>query len=204
MVSENKFSIVLADPPWLYNDTKGNLPSCGGKTYPVMTLEDIQKIPVAELCDKKSCALFLWATSPKLPEALSVMSAWGFKFVTTVFVWVKTNPTNPKIYSGLGHYTNQNAEFVLLGKKGRLFRKERNVKQIVIAPRGKHSAKPPEVKERIVRLLGDIPRIELFAREKIKDGWSYWGNEVPCDIPENWVDWKSFTIEEREGATVGY
>lgn len=176
-----KYQIIYADPPWLYNDRRTHK-SAGMalSAYPCMSVEDICNLGVSLISDA-NCMLFLWATFPKLKEALRVLESWGFRYITTAFVWVKQNPINNGIYSGIGHWTNANAEIVLMGKKGRLDRKERNVKQIVLAHRTQHSQKPREVKDRIVHLLGDIPRIELFARQKTK-GWDVWGNEVESDI----------------------
>jgi site-specific DNA-methyltransferase (adenine-specific) len=114
---------------------------------------------------------------PKLREAFDVIEAWGFKYTTCAFTWVKLNPSGEGIYSGLGHWTNGNAELCLFAKKGSPKRQAKNVKQIVMSPRSRHSAKPPEVRDRIVSLIGDLPRIELFARTKCK-GWDCWGNEV--------------------------
>jgi site-specific DNA-methyltransferase (adenine-specific) len=123
---------------------------------------------------------------PMLQEGLDVIKAWGFWYRTCAFCWVKTNPNGQGIYSGLGHWTNGNAEICLFAKKGTPMRQEKNVKQVIIeeindnlliAPRGRHSAKPNEARNRIIRLIGDVPRIELFARERIA-GWDYWGLEV--------------------------
>lgn len=180
-----KYQIIYADPPWTYADPKGNDPKMGGITYPTMTLEEIKNLPIREISEK-DCALFLWVTMPMLAEGLQVIEAWGFKYITCAFTWVKLNPKGEGIYSGLGHWTNGNAELCLFAKKGHPKRQAKNVKQIVLAPRGKHSAKPEEVRNRIVSLIGDLPRIELFAREKV-EGWDIWGNELPNDIEMNGV-----------------
>ena len=176
----NKYQIILADPPWQYNDPKGNDPAMGGITYPTMSLDDIKMLPVSELAED-DCSLFLWVTMPMLKEGLEVIVAWGFRYITCAFTWVKLNPSGEGIYSGLGHWTNGNAELCLFSKKGHPKRVSKNVKQIVLAPRGRHSAKPDEVRDRIVQLMGDLPRIELFARQKTP-GWDVWGNEVESDI----------------------
>lgn len=172
----SKYCIIYADPPWPYNNPKGNDPKMGGITYPTMKMADIRNLPVSQIADKNS-VLFLWATMPKLKEAFEVIDSWGFIYTTCAFTWVKTNRTNNQIYSGLGHWTNGNSELCLFAKKGKLTRITKNVKQIVMAPVGQHSAKPNEVRDRIVRLMGDIPRIELFARKK-HDGWDCLGNEI--------------------------
>ena len=103
----------------------------------------------------------------------------NFKSVILHVVWdeVKQNPSGQGIYSGLGHWTNGNAELCLFAKRGKPKRQAKNIKQIVLSPRGRHSAKPLEVRDRIVSLIGDVPRIELFARQTAK-GWDSWGNEI--------------------------
>jgi N6-adenosine-specific RNA methylase IME4 len=187
-LSAMKFDVILADCPWSYRDDKGKNPAMGGITYPVMSDEDIYNLPVSEIANKDSL-LFLWATLPKLPEALHTMESWGFKYTTTPFVWVKLNPTGTVaqiakdvilrggVYSGLGHWTNGNIEIVLMGKRGTPKRKNKNVKQIIFAPRSRHSAKPKEIYTRIENLVISQSNIELFARQR-KDGWYSLGNEI--------------------------
>ena len=148
----------------------------GGITYPTMSLEEIKSMDIESISEKDT-ALFMWATMPLLGEALEVIQAWGFRYTTCAFTWVKLNPKGEGIYSGLGHWTNGNAELCLFAKRGKPKRVTKNVKQIVMSPRGRHSAKPTEVRSRIVDLIGDLPRIELFARETA-EGWDAWGNEI--------------------------
>jgi len=185
---KKKYNIILADPPWSYSDkrdnpTKNNPNGAGGATkyYNCMKIEDLKKLNVNELADE-NCMMFMWATFPKLDSALELMKAWGFKYRTVAFVWVKmkNNMSEPR-GDGIGFYTNNNAEIVLLGRKGKYWREEKNVRQIILEPKSKHSKKPDEIKERIVRLMGNIPRIELFSRDKT-EGWDVWGNEVDSDI----------------------
>jgi site-specific DNA-methyltransferase (adenine-specific) len=175
-----KYQIIYADPPWQYNDKKGNDPAMGGITYQTMPTKDIFALPISELADT-NCALFMWVTMPMLPDGLEVLKAWEFDYVTCAFTWVKQNKSGMGIYSGLGHWTNGNAELCLLGRKGKLNRLDKSVKQIMLAPLQEHSRKPTETRERIIRLLGDLPRVELFARRKV-EGWDCWGNEVESDI----------------------
>ena len=176
----SKYKIIYADPPWTYADKKANDPAMGGITYPTMELSDIKALKISDISDK-DCALFLWVTMPMLQEGLEVIRSWGFKYRTCAFTWVKQNPLGEGIYSGLGHWTNGNAELCLFAKKGTPKRQAKNVKQIVLSPRSRHSEKPREVRDRIVALMGDLPRIELFARQKT-EGWDVWGNEVKTDI----------------------
>ena len=174
--TSNKYKIIYADPPWAYKDTRQHDPKAGGITYRTMRLDEVKALPIKDLADK-DCALFLWVTMPMLNEGLEVIRAWGFKYITCAFVWVKQNPKSDGIYSGLGGWTNANAELCLLARRGRPKRIAKNVKQVVVSHRRRHSQKPDEVRERIVDLLGDLPRIELFAREEC-EGWDCWGDEV--------------------------
>lgn len=173
---KKKYKIIYADVPWLYNNPKNFDPAMGGVSYPTLTLNELKKLQIQEIADK-NCALFFWATMPKLKEAMEVIEAWGFNYTTCAFVWVKLNPKGKGIYSGMGHWTNGNAELCLFAKRSKPKREAKNVKQIVMSPVGKHSAKPDEVRDRIVRLIGDLPRVELFARKKV-EGWDCLGNEI--------------------------
>jgi len=183
-----KYQIIYADPPWDY----GNWSSikdeklarkCGRMMYPTMKLEEICMLPVNEIADK-DCILFLWAVMANLEKAFKVINSWGFIYKCCAFVWVKT--TSKGIYSGLGNWTLGNAELCLLATH-KIFPKRKNpVKQIVLSPKSKHSEKPIEVKRRIIELVGDLPRIELFARppkdrlfeDESYKGWDLWGDEV--------------------------
>lgn len=178
-----KYQIILCDPPWSYEDKMNNDPKYGGITYPVMTHEQIRNLPVSLVADK-NCALFMWVTMPMLEKAFDIINAWGFKYRTVAFTWVKQNPKGDGIYSGLGHWTNANAELCLFAKRGAPKRVAKNVKQIIMAPRSRHSAKPPETKDRIIQLMGDLPRLEMFARER-SHGFDVWGNEVESDVDFN-------------------
>jgi N6-adenosine-specific RNA methylase IME4 len=113
-----------------------------------------------------------------MEKSFEVIKAWGFKYATVGFVWIKTTNDKSKIRGdGLGKYTISNAEYCLIAKKGKYWRQHKNVKQIIMSPKDKHSKKPNEAKNRIIELAGDLPRIELFARQK-SEGWDVWGNEV--------------------------
>lgn len=176
--TEKKYDIIYADPPWAYHDTLGGNAKMGAMPYPTMTNEEICAMPIGNKIAKKDSILFMWATMPKLQEALDVIKAWGFKYKTCAFCWVKQNPKSGGVYAGLGRWVQGNAELCLLATKGHPHRISKSVKQIVMAPRGRHSAKPSEVRDRIVQLMGeDTDRIELFARD-YADGWDCWGNEV--------------------------
>ena len=144
-----------------------------------MEVSEICALDVRSLADK-NCALFLWVTMPELKSMMKVVEAWGFKYKTCAFTWVKTKKDG-KPLAGMGSYTKSNAEICILAMRGHIKAVDKTVPQIVMCPRMGHSVKPPEVRDRIVKLFGDIPRIELFARQKT-EGWDVWGNEVTNDI----------------------
>lgn len=173
-----KFGIVYADPAWRYDNNGGR--SAAEKIYPTMSIEEICALPVADIAAKDS-ALFLWATFPMLPEALRVIEAWGFRFKTVAFVWLKQNRKAKTWFYGMGFWTRSNVEICLLATRGKPQRQHKGIHQLIISPVEAHSKKPDEVREKIVRLLGDIPRVELFARQATP-GWEVWGNEVDRSI----------------------
>ena len=154
--------------------------------------EWIKNLPVPSICSK-NCILFLWAVSPQIPEALDVMKAWKFTYKTVGFCWSKETKYGKKV-SNLGRYTMANIELCLIGTKGHPHRIIKNIRQLVVAQRTIQGHKPFEVRNRITQLMGDIPRIELFARpnlhprgldysEIVKEedsylGWDVWGDET--------------------------
>ncbi len=178
-----KYNIIYADPPWSYRDKRDKHPRlCGGASahYNTMTIEEIKNLPVNKLADD-NCMLFLWVTFPNLQEGLDVIKAWGFTYKTLGFSWIKTNKKNGKPFFGIGYYTKSNCEVCLIGVKGKPIVVSNKVSSVIIAPREEHSKKPDIVRDKIVELCGDLPRIELFARQKA-EGWDVWGNEVESDI----------------------
>lgn len=145
-----------------------------------MSLEELMALPVSAIADT-DCVLFLWATFPQLPEALRLIKAWGFSYRTVAFVWLKTNRKARTWFYGLGFWTRGNAEICLFAKRGHPKRKSAGIHQLIVSPVEQHSKKPDEARERIVALMGDLPRIELFARQETP-GWDVWGNEAPNSI----------------------
>lgn len=173
-----KYTVLYADPPWRYrNKPNGRSPE---SHYPTMKTEDICALPVQALA-AEDCALFLWVTMPMLFEAQRVLDAWGFRYKTVAFVWVKQNRKGTGIFWGMGYWTRANAELCLLATKGRPQRRAKNIHQVIISPVEEHSKKPEEARRRIEALLGDVPRLELFARRP-SPGWDVWGNEVESDV----------------------
>ena len=175
------YNILYCDPPWKYSVWgKKGVGRTAENHYQTMSLTDICALTVGNIAAPDS-ALFLWATCPNLPQALSVIEAWGFTFKTVAFVWVKKNKIADSLFWGLGHWTRANTELCLLATKGNPKRISKSVHQVIMTPIEAHSQKPDEARQRIVKLLGDLPRIELFARN-YTDGWDVWGNEVNSSI----------------------
>lgn len=186
-----KYQIIYADPPWSYNDKMGNDSAFMSATsaYPTQSLDWIKALRVKEITDN-NCALFLWAVSPLLPEAFEVINAWGFKYKTVAFVWSKRYKDGTPV-ANMGRWTMGNVEMCLLATKGSPQRQTKNIRQLVEDYREEHSKKPDIIRNQIVELMGDIPRIELFARdngnknlwgENRMEGWDTFGNEVKSDI----------------------
>ena len=169
-----KYNVIYADPPWRY--AQKGLQGAAERHYPTMGIEELCALPVADLAAPDS-VLFLWATFPQLPEALRLIKAWGFQYKSVGFVWLKKNKKADSWFYGLGFWTRANAEVCLLATRGHPRRKAPNVHQFIISPIEGHSKKPDEAREKIVALMGDVPRVELFARQTAP-GWDVWGNEV--------------------------
>lgn len=181
MPTESKYSIIYADPPWAYLWGKGKDGGnfCPEKHYKTMELDEICALPIKKLREK-NCALFLWVTMPTLQNAFKVMDAWGFKYKTCAFSWVKIKKDGTPL-RGMGSYTKSNIELCLLGMRGHIKSIDKTVPQILMEPRRGHSVKPPVVRDRIIQLFGDLSRIELFARDQTP-GWDVFGNEVADSI----------------------
>lgn len=170
-----QYKLIYADPPWSYNDIMSNHSFSLDHEYQTQPLEWIKNLPIDLIADE-DCALFMWAVSPQLPEAIDVIKAWGFEYKTIAFVWNKVTTKGAEV-SNLGRWTMGNVELCLLATRGHPKRIRKDIKQLVKAQRTKHSKKPTVVRERIVQLIGDVPRIELFARETV-EGWDSFGDEV--------------------------
>lgn len=175
----NGFGCIAADPPWnfrTYSD-KGRDRS---PEYDVMSLADIQALPVSDLAAKDS-VLMLWVIDPMLPEGIATLEAWGFRFKTVAFHWIKTTTKTdrswaPKYHVGLGYWSRSNPEICLLGTRGKPKRLARDVRRLIVEPRREHSRKPEGFYASAERLVPG-PYIEIFSRTE-RPGWTTWGNET--------------------------
>ena len=188
-----KYNIIYVDPPWTYGDT-----GCRGaaeKQYDTMSMAELVELKsTVRALAARDAVLLMWVTWPMLREGLDLIREWGFTYKTLFVEWIK-HTKNRLLFFGSGHYCRSNSEVVLFGTRGRItayprVRTESQVlcaepaaatlpmePQLLVAPRREHSRKPEEAKRRIVRVFGDLPRVEMFAREPTP-GWDVWGNEV--------------------------
>lgn len=178
----NTFKIVYADPPWNW---KARSPKGDGRSakrhYQVMDLQAIKNLPVSNLGDKDSI-LLMWVTDPFLEFSFEVATAWGYRFSTVGFYWIKTLRKSHGYHIGNGYYTRANPEQCLLFRRGKAVpRVDKSVRKLIVAPIGPHSAKPHETYERIEALFGNTSRVELFARN-YRLGWDVWGNQINSTI----------------------
>lgn len=177
--TQKKYNIIYADPPWQYKvwSDKGKGRSAESH-YNTMSIEDIINMKdVINSIAEDDCVLFIWITYPCLKEALKVIEQWGFTYKTCAFTWVKKNKKTDSWFWGMGYWTRANSELCLIATKGKVKRLSAKVHQIIDTPIEEHSKKPAIVRKKIVELIGDKPKIELFARQCV-DNWDCWGNEV--------------------------
>jgi len=190
-----KYQIIYADPAWQFGDrlrhgtmTK-NWQVSLEKSYPTMPIECIKNLPINKITDE-DCVLFLWTTDAHLENAISVINAWGFKYKTIGFIWNKKEKSGKQVCF-MGKWTCKGSEICLLATKGKAHSliKSHKVRQLTEALRQKHSQKPDEVRNKIVELMGDIPRIELFARKKT-EGWDIIEGKDNADgTGQDIIDW---------------
>lgn len=183
------YRVVYADPPWNFHTWSHRGAGKGAvQHYDCMTLNQICELPVADVV-APDAALFMWVVQPMLPEALRVLGAWGFEFRTVAFAWVKMksswndsklfyDPGDVSPRLGLGYHTRSGFEQCWLAIRGKGYKRQaQGVPQVLHSALREHSRKPDEVAQRIEALVGDVPRLELFARAK-RPGWQVWGNQT--------------------------
>jgi N6-adenosine-specific RNA methylase IME4 len=206
-----KYNVIYLDPPWKYNSranhkTRFRGGACGH--YPLMTMDEIASLPIGQLADRH-CALLMWCTFPYLDKQIRLFDHWGFRYRTQFLTWIKLNPRGydlpaddpnyqhgkqyalyrdglfHSVFFGVGYYAKSNPEVCLLGMRGQLPTMSDAVSSVILAPRREHSRKPDEAYERIEQVFGDVPRVELFARQRMPR-WATAGNGIDgADIRES-------------------
>jgi N6-adenosine-specific RNA methylase IME4 len=176
--TERRYTLVYADPPWNYNKKSG--PNSTDFHYKTMEDDELALMPVRGMTHENS-VIAMWATAPKFDVAKNLLTAWGYEFKTVFLTWVKVGAYAQRpIYGTSGSYTKPNCEYLLLGIRGNMQvtqRENYSVESVLETRRAQHSYKPACVRQLLVSVFGDRPRIELFARET-EAGWDAWGDEV--------------------------
>ena len=183
-VGDFRFSTVLADPPWQFNNRTGKMAPEHKRLnrYQTMPLKDIIQLPVKDIVSP-TAHLYLWVPNALLPEGLQVMSAWGFTYKTNI-VWYKIRKDGGPDRRGVGFYFRNVTELLLFGvrgKKARTLKPGRTQENIIVARKREHSRKPDEQYD-IIESCSWGPYIELFARGS-RPGWFSWGNEAENYYP---------------------
>lgn len=175
-----KYQIIYADPGWQYNDPAGAGKRGAQFKYTVTALEALKQLRVSEIA-AEDCLLAMWWVPPMPKEAIELAEAWGFKLKTMKgFTWHKLT-RNGKDHFGMGHWTRANTEDCLFASRGNPPRKSHSVRQLVHSVIREPARKPDEIRDMLVELIGDVPRIELFARQRFC-GWDAWGDEIKSDV----------------------
>ena len=181
-MANKKYSIIYSDPPWQFNSKKtgGSMTSGAASKYMVTSIDDLKKIPVNDIA-ADDAILIMWYVGAMPQEALDLVKAWGFTVKNmNGFVWEKLT-VKLKMFFGMGFYTRAGSESAIIATKGKFKPASHSVRAVHRFPVGKHSKKPVEYRDLIVELAGDLPRLEMFARESA-DGWDTFGNEASDSI----------------------
>lgn len=178
-----KYRVIYADPAWQFGNrnTGGTMKSAAEAKYTVTSLTEMAALPVEQLADEH-CLLVMWWVGAMPQDAIDLCRAWGFRLVNmNGFVWSKLTKTGIPFF-GMGFATRASSESALIGVRGKLgdLIKNHSVRAVIEAKVGRHSQKPHEFREAVEKLCGDVPRVELFARDAA-DGWDCWGNQAPQD-----------------------
>lgn len=164
------FGVIYADPPWTYQQ-KG-VQGAAAKQYPLMTDDELcaMQIPAA-----KDCVLYMWTTSPLLESGLRVMQAWGFRYKSQA-VWDKKR-------TGIGFWWLEQHEILMVGVRGNVKPPPPSLRKssVILCGRGRHSAKPEQVRQWIEQWYPDVPKLEMFSRIK-RPGWEVFGNQIEHDL----------------------
>lgn len=177
-----KYSIIYADPPWEFSNknTGGSMKSGASSQYNVMTIEQLKKLDIPSVC-ADNCVLVMWYVSSQPQEAIDLCKAWGFTIKNmNGFVWVKLTQMFLQFF-GMGFWTRAGAECAIIATKGKPKPFSKRVRQVRLAVVGRHSEKPSEFRGDIVELCGDVPRLEMFARQA-PVGWDVFGDQVNSSI----------------------
>ncbi len=177
-----RYKLLYADPPWSFTNKKtgGSMKSGADAQYPTMTIDELKQLDVPALCDE-DCLLVMWWVGSQPQEAIDLCQAWGFTVKNmNGFVWNKLTKTD-KPYFGMGFYTRAGSESAIIATRGRPKIVDHSVRAVISAQVTEHSRKPAEFRKAAHQLVGEVPRLEMFARG-LYPGWDVFGNEAPGSI----------------------
>lgn len=212
-----KYQVIYADPPWAFSNqnTGGSMKSSAQAKYTVTSTEDLKRLDVGSIADD-NCVLVMWYVGAMPQDAIDLVKSWGFTLKNmNGFVWNKLTVNNNPFF-GMGFWSRAGSESAIIAVKGKPTPACRSVRAVgnydpesldeVLAhlcyvgayQNIRHSQKPDEFRDKCVELMGDVPRLEMFARTKTK-GWDVFGNEVKgsIDIPLKSAD-QVDTIQQKQ------
>jgi len=197
-VQGRKFSTILADPPWQFQNRTGKMAPEHKRLarYSTLSLEEIKKIPV-QAAANDTCHLYLWVPNALLAEGLEVMKAWGFTYKSNL-VWYKVRKDGGPDRRGVGFYFRNVTEIILFGVRGKNARTldpGRSQENIIVKSKREHSRKPDEQYE-LIEACSKGPYLEMFARGT-RQNWFVWGNQAEDYFPE-WETYKNHSQKEKK------
>lgn len=200
-VGTRRFSTILADPPWQFQNRTGKVAPEHKRLnrYGTMQLKDICALPVSKICED-TAHLYLWVPNALLPEGLEVMSAWGFQYKANL-IWHKIRKDGGPDGRGVGFYFRNTTEIILFGTRGknaRTLAQGRRQVNIIKTMKREHSRKPDEQYE-LIEACSPGPFLELFARGPRK-GWATWGNQAD-DYQPTWATYANHSQSHRQAIT---
>ncbi|MCF7954927.1 MAG: S-adenosylmethionine-binding protein [Phycisphaerae bacterium] len=196
-----KFSTILADPPWQFQNRTGKMAPEHKRLsrYPTMKLQEIKDLPVEAIAEERA-HLYLWVPNALLAEGLQVMDNWGFTYKTNL-IWYKIRKDGGPDRRGVGFYFRNVTEVILFGvrgKKVRTLQPGRSQENIISSRKREHSRKPDEQYE-LIESCSWGPYLELFGRGTRK-GWTTWGNQAEEYTP----DWETYSNHSQTGNTIPF
>ena len=177
-----KYQIIYADPPWQFTNKKtgGSMASGAANQYTVTSTEDLKQLDIESLC-ADDCVLIMWYVGAMPQDAIDLVNSWGFTLKNmNGFVWRKLTVKLLDFF-GMGFWTRAGSESAIIATRGKPKPASRSVRAVHSCVAGKHSQKPDKFRKLAVELCGDVPRLEMFAREA-HEGWDVFGNEAPNSI----------------------
>ncbi len=172
-----RFPVIVADPPWEFTDrlSMSKVKRGSASFYPVLDVGELERLEIPIIRDQ---VLALWCPSALIQDGLDVMNAWGFRFKQVV-TWVKTSKDGKGLAFGMGHHFRNCTEHALIGVRGKVTPRRRNVRNVIQWPALPHSSKPEILQDLLEEMYlgGEREGLELFAR-RVRPGWHCLGNEI--------------------------